>query len=111
MNKRKPRRTSQTPDLEDLLHSYDSQTLYIAAQSLQTNDVAWQLFKAYAKKISDEFKADALDLMAKTGSNQEAAYASGYSKCADDLIENFVTGLQKTILGMSNVVENDRPEE
>ncbi len=110
MPKRKPQVSkAKIADLQEFLNSYDIQTLRGAVLSFD-NSTGWEIMKAYISTVQRRYEVDALDLIGK-GDQAPAAYASGYAKCLDELKNSFVEGLQQTILGRSQVIENIRPEE
>lgn len=102
--------TTQTPNLSTFLNSYSAVSLQSALNTLETSE-GWELFKSYAKVVQRRYEIDALDMIPKSDQVQAAAYASGYAKAVEELIEAFIPGLRETILGKSGVVENSRPEE
>lgn len=110
MNKRKTPSNQTQPTLKDFLDRYDAVSLIGSINTFE-NSTAWKLYQAYARYVQRQFEVTALDQMALVGTDKNAAYASGYAKCAEDMVEKFMEGLKQTVLQTSPVVENARPEE
>lgn len=106
----KLKKQSLKNNLEGFLTGYDSSSLVGVLNTLE-NNVAWEVFTAYAAKVQRQYEVDALDMTSKFGKDKEAAYASGYAKCAEDMQKDFMQGLKQTVLNVNPVIENVRTEE
>ncbi len=105
---RKPRTKKQTKTLEGFITGYDSTNLVGALQSLE-DSMAWEVFKSYCANVQRQYEVAALDLMARE--EKGSSYASGYAKCAEDMANQFMEGLKKTVLNVNPVIETVRVEE
>lgn len=102
-------KTKKANSLKDFLNLYDSNTLRGALLSFEAS-TGWEVLKAYSEAVQRRYEVDAMDLVAK-GETHQSSYASGYAKALEEMRDSFVEGLQQTILGKSEYVENPRPEE
>ena len=107
--KKQTKNPPKTTELKSFLNGYDPVVLRGALLSFEAS-TGWELLKAYSASVQRRYEVDALDMVAK-GETYQSAYASGYARCAEEMREKFVEGLQQTILGKSQYVEDPRPEE
>ena len=106
---KQPEKKQKTLLLNEFLDTYSAESLRGALLTFEAS-TGWQLLQAYIDTVQRRYEVDSLDLIGK-GDTAPAAYASGYAKALDELKTSFVAGLHQTILGKSQVIENDRPEE
>ena len=102
----KPRKTKSK--LETFVTGYSGTKLLGALEQFE-NSLAWEVFKSYAANVQRQYEVSALDLAGKE--ERGASYASGYAKCAEDMTNDFMTGLKNTVQNVNPVIENVRPEE
>ena len=103
-------KTQTSSNLKDFLDTYPRETLLAALSSFE-GSTGWEVLKAYAAFTQREYEVTALDYAGQQDKTVPAAFASGYARGLEQLREDFITGLRRTILDQSQIIENPPPEE